>query len=96
MDDSSIVVGAVKYIGVAIVGMVLSIFGFLGKKVASRQDMIEDRQNRSDIRIAVLESQLMDTKNDIKEIKESIEKLSDVIEKNMASLNKDIKLLMGK
>lgn len=75
----------IKNIGSFILLPLFGLVGYVWKKI--------DLHN---IRIAVLETQIVDTKDDVREIKKSIDSLEKTIKDNFISLNSDIKQLMRK
>ena len=85
---------AIKFIGQLIVLPLLGLLGFLGKKIMNKQDFFESRQNKDEIRIAVIESQMSDTKSDIGDIKKTIESFIRTHKEDMKELKRDLEVLI--
>lgn len=71
-----------------IAGPLIGLFAWLGKRMHKRIDSVEERQRNKEIRLAVLESQQKDLKEDILELKVTARETNNKLDKIIDKLSK--------
>lgn len=74
--------------------IICGVIGFFLKKVFNKQDELDADMNETKTKLAVLSIQIVDAKDDIRDIKNSINALECSVSSNIQLLRDDIKTLM--
>lgn len=64
-----------------LIGPIIGLFAFLGKRMHTRLDSLENDNKKQEVQIAVLESQYRDIKEDIHKIDEKLDRIITLIPK---------------